>query len=113
MPLAEIRKKIYSLSAYLDNIFLQGENDSECVFNICDTMQMIRKLGFVVNIEKSQVEQLTKPKVLGFSIDLVKIKVPQTDDDEFVNIVSETAKTSFVKIKKLSQVIRKFVGINL
>ena len=113
MPLAEIRKKIYSLSAYLDNIFLQGENDSECDFNICDTMQMIRKLGFVVNIEKSQVEQLTKPKVLGFSIDLVKIKVSQTDDDEFVNIASETAKTSFVKIKKLSQVIRKFVGINL
>ena len=67
----------------------------------------------MVNIEKSQVEQLTKTKVLGFSIDLVKIKVPQTDDDEFVNIASETAKTSFVKIKKLSQVIRKFVGINL
>ena len=67
----------------------------------------------MVNIEKSQVEQLTKPKVLGFSIDLVKIKVSQTDNDEFVNIASETAKTSFVKIKKLSQVIRKFVGINL
>ena len=50
--LAEIRKVHHSLSTYIDDVFLQGEIDSECILNICDTIQMIRKLGFVINVEK-------------------------------------------------------------
>ena len=61
-PLAEIRKILYSVSAYI-YVFLQGENDSKCILNICDAKQMIKKLGFVINVEKSQLEPTTKLKI--------------------------------------------------
>ena len=61
LPHAEPRKIPRSLLAYVD-VFLQGENDSECILNICDTMKMIRKLGFVINVVKSQLEPTTKLK---------------------------------------------------
>ena len=43
-------------------------------------MQMIRKLGFVVNVEKSQLEPTTKLKILGFFIDSVKMELSLTND---------------------------------
>ena len=61
LPQAEMRKISCSLSAYV-HVFLQGENDSECILNICDTMKMIRKLDFVINVVKSQLEPTTKLK---------------------------------------------------
>ena len=41
---------------------------------------MIRKLGFVVNVEKSQLEPTTKLKILGFFIDSVKMELSLTND---------------------------------
>ena len=43
-------------------------------------MQMIRKLGFVVNVEKSQLEPTAKLKILGFFIDSVKMELSLTND---------------------------------
>ena len=41
---------------------------------------MIRKLGFVVNVEKSQLEPTAKLKILGFFIDSVKMELSLTND---------------------------------
>ena len=50
-PYAEIRKVSHSLLDYIDDAFLQGENNSECILNICGTMQMIRKLDLIWKCE--------------------------------------------------------------
>ena len=75
-------------------------------------MQMIRKLGFVIKVEKLQLEPTTKQKLLGFFIDSVKVKVSSTNDKkyEIINTAGEIAEKSFVKIRKPSQVIRKIVA---
>ena len=41
---------------------------------------MIKKLGFVINVEKSQFEPTTKLKILGFFMDSVKMEVSLTND---------------------------------
>ena len=43
-------------------------------------MLMIKKLGFVINVEKSQFEPTTKLKILGFFMDSVKMEVSLTND---------------------------------
>ena len=50
-------------------------------------MQMIKKLGFLINVEKTQLEPTTKQKVLKFCVDSVKMEVSLTNDkkDEIVN----------------------------
>ena len=72
---------------------------------------MIRKLDFVINVEKSQLKLTTKLKILGFFIDSVKMEGSLANDkkDEIVNIASERTNKSFVKIRKSSQVIGKIV----
>ena len=48
---------------------------------------MIKKLGFLINVEKTQLEPTTKQKVLKFCVDSVKMEVSLTNDkkDESVN----------------------------
>ena len=50
-------------------------------------MQMIKKLGFLINVEKTQLEPTTKQKVLKFCVDSVKKEVSLTNDkkDEIVD----------------------------
>ena len=43
-------------------------------------MLMMKKLGFVINVEKSQFEPTTKLKILGFFMDSVKMEVSLTND---------------------------------
>ena len=75
-------------------------------------MRMIKKLDFVINVEKSQLEPTTKLKSLEFFIDSVKMEVSLTNNkkDEIVHVASEITKKSIVKIRKLSQVIGKIVA---
>ena len=42
-------------------------------------MQMIKKLGFLINVEKTQLEPTTKQKVLKFCVDSVKKEVSLTN----------------------------------
>ena len=48
---------------------------------------MIKKLGFLINVEKTQLEPTTKQKVLKFCVDSVKMEVSLTNDkkDEIDN----------------------------
>ena len=48
---------------------------------------MIKKLGFLITVEKTQLEPTTKQKVLKFCVDSVKMEVSLTNDkkDEIVN----------------------------
>ena len=43
-------------------------------------MQRIKKLGFLINVEKTQLEPTTKQKVLKFCVDSVKKEVSLTND---------------------------------
>ena len=43
-------------------------------------MQRIKKLGFLINVEKTQLEPTTKQKFLKFCVDSVKKEVSLTND---------------------------------
>ena len=52
-PLAFLRKKGYTLTGYISDFFLQGNDADECLANIKETLKVFLSLGFTVNSEKS------------------------------------------------------------
>ena len=51
--LAFLRKKGYTLTGYIDDFFLQGNDGDKCLANIKETLKVFLSLGFTVNSEKS------------------------------------------------------------
>ena len=74
------------LSGYIDNFFAKTESFGNCEENIEKTMLLYDKLGFIINLKKSQIIQAQKKKKkkkkkkIGFQIDSVKMTITLTDN---------------------------------
>ena len=66
---------------------------------------MIKKLGFLINVEKTQLEPTTKQKVLKFCVDSVKMEVSLTNDkkDEIVNTMKPQNTRHLRVLKKFAR----------
>jgi len=61
------RKEI--IEAYLDDFWIQGQTEKKCQENITATADYLRKLGFRINYEKSQLKPVRKMEYLGMEFD--------------------------------------------
>ena len=111
-PLAKLRERKHDLSAYIDDIYLQGRSESECTRNILDSIMMMRSLGFTIHAEKSKLIPSTKLEILGFEIDSVRMRVSLTHakKDEILVILKKVKNKTYIKIRKLAQLIGKIVA---
>ena len=112
-PLAELRKLKHDISAYIDDdMYLQGNTKAKCVSNIVATIKKLRPLHFTIHAGKSNLIPIQKLDILGFAIDSVAMTVSlkETKKKDLSNLISKTITKTFIKIKKLSQVIGKIVA---
>lgn len=65
---------------YLDDFLLIGSSYSECQKNVDDTKNLLQKLGFVINFEKSQLVPSKTCKFLGFNFDTENMTLTLPDD---------------------------------
>ncbi|KAM9950946.1 hypothetical protein ACTFIT_005027, partial [Dictyostelium discoideum] len=63
-----------SVIAYLDDLLIVGSTKEECLSNIKKTMDLLVKLGFKLNLEKSVLEPTQSITFLGLQIDSVLTK---------------------------------------
>ena len=110
--LAELRELKHDISAYIDDMYLQGNTKTKCVSNIVATIKKLRSLGFTIHEGKSNLIPTQKLDILGFTIDSVAMTVSlkETKKKNFRNLTSKTITKTFIKIRKPSQVIRKIVA---
>ena len=78
--LAKLREQGHMVSCYIDDIYIQGDNFEDCQFSLNVTRNLLTKLGFVINIEKSMTVPNNRVKVLGFHIDSIDMTVTLTRD---------------------------------
>ncbi len=71
-PLAELKKMGFINSAYIDDLYLQGSDFTQCFKNITETLTLFDKLGFVIHPDKSQILPLQEIVYLGFILNSVK-----------------------------------------
>ena len=75
---ATLRQKSYLNVGYIDDSYLQGDNEEECQANVNDTCELFEKLGFVLHPTKSVLKPVQSLIFLGFVLDSVNMTVTLT-----------------------------------
>ena len=78
VPITTLHFENVPLSGYIDDFFTKGDTFSICEENIHKTMRLYDKLGFDINLKKSQIVPIQRIRILGFVIDSVKMIVTLT-----------------------------------
>ena len=80
VPITTLHFENVTLSGYIDDFFTKGDTFSICEENIHKTMHLYDKLGFVINLKKSQIVPTQRIRILGFVIDSVKMIITLTEE---------------------------------
>ena len=93
---SDLRKYGFINVPYIDDIFLQGDNDNECWNNVKATVHKLQELGFILNIEKSVFVPKHEIMFLGF----------------ILNSTSMTVRLPYEKIQTIQNLCRKILNLN-
>lgn len=74
-PFSHLRKQGHVSVVFVDDSYLQGETFEECEKNIFDTISLLRRLGFVIHVEKSMLTPKQEIEFLGFIISSVDMTI--------------------------------------
>lgn len=91
---------------YLDDTLLISNTLKSCLENINDTTRLLEALGFIINVDKSNLSPTTTCKFLGFIIDSHKLQVT-LPKEKVLKI-----KTEINKFRRLKQCkVREFARL--
>lgn len=71
--MSALRKKGISVFNYIDDLFIVGDSKSTCEHSVKEVIDMVTKLGFFINFEKSSLTPQTTMRFLGFMLDTVEM----------------------------------------
>ena len=92
--LTELHKEGIIATAYVDDLYLQGENFNDCLSNVIRATKLSLALGFIVHPEKSSFIPSQEIKMLGF----------------ILNSKTMTAKPTQQKIESVLAVCKKLLS---
>ena len=103
---------MHILSSYIDDIYLQGDSELECIQNIAHTIILLHELGFTLHPDKCQLIPSTQLKILGFMVDSVKMRVTLTQDktENILSLLKHNIRKNVIKIRVLARIIGKLVA---
>lgn len=65
---ATLRGKGHVSTAFLDDSLLLGESEQECIDNVQDTLDWLRRLGFIIHPSKLVLKPTERIQYLGVII---------------------------------------------
>ena len=100
------------MSGYIDDFFTKGDTFSICEENIHKTMHLYDKLGFVINLKKSQIVPTQRIRILGFVIDSVKMIITLTEEkkQKLKTLVLNLIRINKPTIRYLAKVIGTIIS---
>ena len=117
LPLAELREMGFINSAYIDDLYLQGSDCTQCFKNITETLTLFDKLGFVIHPDKSQILPSQEIVYLGFILNSVNMTIKVTPEkvSKITDICKSLLKKKYPKIrdvaKCLGMMVSNFPGV--
>ena len=78
--LADLHLRGHISSAYIDDMYLQGQTYKECVHNVIDSLTRIDSLGLVVHPEKSVFKPSHQLEFLGFILNSLSMTIRLTPE---------------------------------
>ena len=109
--MGSLRELLHILSSYIDDIFMSGDSELDCIQALVDTINLLLGLGFTLHPDKCQLIPSTKVKTLGFIIDSVSMKVTLMHDKtkDIMSYLKCTVGLKQIRIRKLAKLIGKLV----
>lgn len=104
---SDLRKLGFSNVPYIDDVYLQGDNQYDCWENVKTTVNKLQSLGFILNIEKSVFIPKQEIVFLGFILNSVEmtVKLTQNKIDNLYQCCQKILKLKKVKILEISQLL--------
>ncbi|KAM9954830.1 hypothetical protein ACTFIW_000933 [Dictyostelium discoideum] len=98
----------------LENILIVGSTKEECLSNLKKTMDLLVKLGFKLNMEKSVLEPTQSITFLGLQIDSVSMKllVPKEKKKSVIKEIRNFLKLDCCSPRKLASSKGKLIALN-
>ena len=59
-PMGRLRELLHILSSYIDDIFMSGDSELDCIQALVDTINLLLGLGFTLHPDKCQFIPSTK-----------------------------------------------------
>ena len=81
-PLAQLRKSLVLVAAYIDDLITADLSLSQCMDNVMKLVSLLRELGFYINVEKSIFFPSQILEYLGFIIDSLNMTIKLTREKE-------------------------------
>ncbi|KAM9955131.1 hypothetical protein ACTFIW_008795 [Dictyostelium discoideum] len=104
---------VLSVIAYLDDLLIVGSTKEECLSNLKKTMDLLVKLGFKLNLEKSVLEPTQSITFLGLQIDSVSMKllVPKEKKKSVIKEIRNFLKLDCCSPRKLAGLKGKLIAL--
>ena len=96
-PFAWLRAKGHISVVHVDDTYLQGNTKQECLENVKATVALLRKLGFTIHWQKSQLMPVQELEFLGFLINSKDMTIKLTDNK--IHAIREKI-AKFLEMKK-------------
>jgi len=112
IPFSHLRNKGNISVAYVDDSYLQGSTYNECLQNTCDTVNLLRSLGFTIHAEKSTLIPKQIITFLGFEFNSIKMTINLTTNkkQKILKLCIEILSSSTFKIQMLASIIGNLVA---
>ena len=111
-PLAHLRLLGVTIAIYIDDTYIQGTTAQECKDHMEMTKDMLQRLGFAINENKSVYEPTQKLTMLGFILDSVSMTIRPTKEksEKIVALCQTKLEEQRCTIRDLARLIGNIVA---
>ena len=112
VPLSQLHKQGHISLGHLDDFYLQGNNYSQCLKNILDTIILFSRLGLVVHPDKSVFIPSQVITILGCTLNSINMTVKLTKEKitGLTQACQWLLKRETTSIREVARVIGKIVS---
>lgn len=110
--ITSLRSRGFKSVIYLDDILCIGDDYSDCVNNVNETIKLLQCLGFVINYEKSSLQPQKICKYLGFLYDTnnLTLSLPREKRDNIAQLVDKYSSLPRCTIREFARLIGVLVA---
>ncbi|XP_018360234.1 PREDICTED: uncharacterized protein LOC108759349, partial [Trachymyrmex cornetzi] len=106
-----LRKQGFQSVVYLDDFLLLGASEEECRENVNVSLELLSRLGFLVNYAKSQMSPSHTCKYLGFVFDSVhqSLSIPHDKRQKLLLLMLDMLKKAQCSIREFASMIGSLI----
>lgn len=112
VPFSHLRERKHISVVYVDDSYLQGKSFDNCTRNVIDTVNVLRKLGFTIHVDKSLLLPTQEITFLGFVFNSISMTITLTSEkkEKIVLLCKEVLSSNKLTIRKMASLIGNLVS---